>query len=85
MRSFEVAVVGPILLLQAAYPYIPQGGRIINIGSVSSKLGFVQMPIYATAKAAMDQLTFTLAREVRRPHPTFSAQGLANMYGTGWS
>ncbi|KAH8683705.1 hypothetical protein BGZ61DRAFT_425013 [Ilyonectria robusta] len=66
MRSFEVAVVGPILLLQAAYPYIPQGGRIINIGSVSSKLGFVQMPIYATAKAAMDQLTFTLAREVGR-------------------
>lgn len=66
LRSFEVAVVGPVLLLQAAYPYIPQGGRVINIGSVASKLGFVQMPIYAAAKAAMDQLTFSLSREVSK-------------------
>ncbi|KAK7431166.1 hypothetical protein QQZ08_002206 [Neonectria magnoliae] len=66
IKTFQVAVVGPVLLLQAAYPYIPRGGRIINIGSVSSKLGFVQMPIYASAKAAMDQLTFTLAREIGR-------------------
>ena len=64
MKTFQVAVAGPILLIQAAYSHIPRGGRIINIGSVASKLGFVQMPIYASAKAAMDQLTFTLAREV---------------------
>ncbi|KAK9490505.1 hypothetical protein V1508DRAFT_424651 [Lipomyces doorenjongii] len=66
MKTFQVAVVGPVLLLQAAYPHIPRGGRIVNIGSVASKLGFVQMPIYAAAKAAMDQLTFTLAREIGR-------------------
>ncbi|KAJ8103358.1 hypothetical protein POJ06DRAFT_247381 [Lipomyces tetrasporus] len=66
MKTFQVAVVGPVLLLQAAYPHIPRGGRIVNIGTVASKLGFVQMPIYAAAKAAMDQLTFTLAREIGR-------------------
>ncbi|KAH6867393.1 hypothetical protein B0T10DRAFT_419865 [Thelonectria olida] len=66
MRTFEVSVVGPVLLLQTAYPHLPQGGRIINIGSVASKIGFVQMPIYAAAKAAMDQLTFTLSREIGR-------------------
>ncbi|CAM1503493.1 Fc.00g010840.m01.CDS01 [Cosmosporella sp. VM-42] len=66
MKTFQVAVVGPVLLLQATYPHMPHGGRIVNIGSVASKLGFVQMPIYASAKAAMDQLTFTLAREIGR-------------------
>ncbi|POR38711.1 Uncharacterized protein TPAR_01095 [Tolypocladium paradoxum] len=68
MKMFQVAVVGPVLLLQAAYPHIPQHGRIINIGSVGSKLGLVQFPIYASAKAAMDQLTFSLSREVRLPN-----------------
>ncbi|KAL7907438.1 hypothetical protein GGI35DRAFT_470642 [Trichoderma velutinum] len=65
-KVFGVVVVGPVLLLQAAYPHIPQGGRVINIGSVSSKMGFYQLPIYAAAKAAMDQLTFSLSREIGR-------------------
>lgn len=64
LKVFGVVVVGPVLLLQAAYPHIPHGGRVINIGTVSSKMGFYQLPIYAAAKAAMDQLTFTLSREV---------------------
>ncbi|PKK51423.1 hypothetical protein CI102_3424, partial [Trichoderma harzianum] len=34
-RVFGVVVVGPVLLLQAAYPHIPHGGRVINIGTVS--------------------------------------------------
>lgn len=63
-RVFGVVVVGPVLLLQAAYPHMPHGGRVINIGTVSSKMGFYQLPIYAAAKAAMDQLTWTLSREV---------------------
>lgn len=62
--AFAVSVVGPILLLQEAYPHMPKFSRVINIGSVSSKMGFNPLPIYAAAKAAMDQLTFSLAREV---------------------
>jgi NAD(P)-dependent dehydrogenase (short-subunit alcohol dehydrogenase family) len=64
MRTFQVAVVGPVMLLQAAYPHMPSHSRIINIGSVAAKMGFVQMPVYSAAKAAMDQLTWTLSQEV---------------------
>lgn len=64
MKTFQVAIVGPVLLLQTAYEHMPRNSRVINIGSVASKMGFVQMPIYGAAKAAMDQLTFTLSREV---------------------
>ena len=67
MRTFQVGVVGPVLLLQAAYPHMPRYSRVINIGSVASKMGFAQMPIYAAAKAAMDELTFSLSREVSMP------------------
>lgn len=72
MKSFQVAVVGPVLLAQAAYSHMPQHGRIINIGSVASKMGFHQMAIYGAVKAAMDQLTWTLAQEVRLPFSRFS-------------
>ncbi|KAL7785853.1 hypothetical protein V8C37DRAFT_393258 [Trichoderma ceciliae] len=65
-KSFEVSVIGPVLLLQEAYKHMPEFSRVINIGSVASKMGFNPLPIYGAAKAAMDQLTFSLAREVGR-------------------
>lgn len=43
---------------------MPQYSRVINIGTVASRLGFGPMPIYGAVKAAMDQLTWSLAREV---------------------
>ena len=63
-KCFAVMVFGPLYLLQAALPYIGKGGRVINIGSVASKLGPPGTGVYAAAKAAMDSLTFTLANEV---------------------
>ncbi|KAL7941154.1 hypothetical protein V8C42DRAFT_355662 [Trichoderma barbatum] len=65
-NAFAVSVIGPILLLQEAYPHMSEYSRIINIGTVASKMGFNPLPIYASAKAAMDQLTFALAREIGR-------------------
>ncbi|TFB03077.1 Versicolorin reductase [Trichoderma ghanense] len=65
-KAFQVSVIGPILLLQEAYPHMPRYSRIINIGTVASRLGFGALPIYAAVKAAMDQLTWTLAREIGR-------------------
>ncbi|KAH0489688.1 hypothetical protein TgHK011_010106 [Trichoderma gracile] len=65
-KAFQVSVLGPILLLQEAYPYMPQYSRVINIGTVASRLGFGPMPIYGAVKAAMDQLTWSLAREIGR-------------------
>lgn len=47
---------------------MPRGGRVINIGSVASKLGMAPTAIYAAAKAAQDSLTYSLAMELGRGH-----------------
>ncbi|KAL7902721.1 hypothetical protein HDV63DRAFT_413210 [Trichoderma sp. SZMC 28014] len=61
-KTFDACVLGPLYLIQATVPYMSQGGRIINVGSVASKLGIE--PVYGAAKAAMDALTFSLARDL---------------------
>jgi NADP-dependent 3-hydroxy acid dehydrogenase YdfG len=63
-RSFGVNVFGPLYLIQSVVASMPRGGRIINIGTVASKLGLGGMGTYAASKAAMDTLTFVLAKEV---------------------
>ena len=54
-------------MMQSAAPYMPRDGRIINIGSVASKLGASDLPLYSAAKAAVDQLTYAVATEVSVP------------------
>lgn len=61
---FNINVLGLILCTQAAVPHMPPGGRIINITSVASKMGFDLGPIYGASKAAVDSLSYTWAREV---------------------
>lgn len=61
---FSVNVFGTIFLTQAVVPHMPQGGRIINISSVASKLGVDVLPIYGASKAAMDSLSYVWAKEV---------------------
>ncbi|PNP54566.1 hypothetical protein THARTR1_05123 [Trichoderma harzianum] len=61
-RTFNTCVLGPLYLIQATVPHMPQGGRIINVGSVASKLGIEA--VYGAAKAAMDALTYSLARDL---------------------
>lgn len=65
-KSVAVGIYGPLYLIRSALPHMPRGGRIINIGSVASKLAVNGMPLYAATKAAMDTLTFSLARELGR-------------------
>lgn len=64
--SFNVNVMGPLLLVQAAQPYLPgdRSGRIINLSSVSSSLGFVGQSVYGGTKAALEAMTRTWAREL---------------------
>ncbi|KAH7266162.1 hypothetical protein B0J15DRAFT_534258 [Fusarium solani] len=64
--SFNVNVLGPLLLVQAAQPYLPndRSGRIINLSSVSSSLGFVGQSVYGGTKAALEAMTKTWAREL---------------------
>lgn len=61
---FSVNVFGTIFLTQAVIPHMPQGGRIINISSVASKLGMDVLPIYGASKAAVDSLSYVWAKEV---------------------
>lgn len=64
-RGFSVNVFGPVYMIQAVVPVMPRGGRIINISSIASKLGMPVIPLYGAAKAAQDQLAYTVAMEVR--------------------
>lgn len=65
---YNVNVLAPLLLTQAVAPYIPRGaprtGRIVNISSVSSSLGFAGQSIYGGTKAALEAMTRTWAREL---------------------
>ncbi|KAI0100673.1 NAD(P)-binding protein [Nemania sp. FL0031] len=56
---------GPLLLVQAALPHMPRGGRIINISTCLSRMG-LHSPVYTASKAALDSLTYTWALEFGR-------------------
>ena len=53
---------------QAAVPPMRRagGGVILNFGSISWHLGLKEMPLYQTAKAAIEGLTRSLARDLGR-------------------
>lgn len=55
-KQYNINVLGPILLLQAALPYLPhdRSGRIVNLSSVSSSLGFVGQTVYGGTKSALE-------------------------------
>jgi NAD(P)-dependent dehydrogenase (short-subunit alcohol dehydrogenase family) len=52
--------------MKAAMPYLPtdRSGRIVNVSSVSSTMGFVGQSVYGGTKAALDSMTRTWAREL---------------------
>jgi NAD(P)-dependent dehydrogenase (short-subunit alcohol dehydrogenase family) len=64
--SYKVNVLGPLLLIQAAQPYLPtdRSGRIVNLSSVSAGCGFVGQSVYGGTKAAVEAMTRTWAREL---------------------
>ncbi|KAF6844071.1 3-oxoacyl-(acyl-carrier-protein) reductase [Colletotrichum musicola] len=64
--SYRVNVRGPLLLVQALQPYLPQdrSGRIVNMSSVSSSTGFPEQSVYGGTKAALEAMTRTWAREL---------------------
>ncbi|KAF2127459.1 NAD(P)-binding protein [Dothidotthia symphoricarpi CBS 119687] len=65
-RQFNINVRGPLLLLQAAIPYLPndRSGRIVSLSSVSSSLGYKGQSIYGGTKAALESMTRTWSREL---------------------
>ena len=65
-RMYNINVLGPLLLMQAALPYLPydRSGRIVNVSSVSSSVGVVGQSTYGGTKAALEAMTRTWAREL---------------------
>lgn len=63
-RMFAVNVRGAILVTREALPFIPEGGRIINIASELAYLGRADASVYCATKAALLGLTRSWAREL---------------------
>ncbi|CZS97469.1 related to 3-oxoacyl-[acyl-carrier-protein] reductase [Rhynchosporium agropyri] len=63
---YRTNVRGPLLLVKAAIPYLPQdrSGRIVNVSSISSTEGFEELSIYGGTKAALEAMTRTWSREL---------------------
>lgn len=67
-HGFGVNVFGTIYMTQAVVGVgkMPKGGRIINIGSIASKLTLANSPVYCAVKSAQDSLTASWAGEVSK-------------------
>ena len=63
-RQFDTNVLGVLLAIRESLKHFgPNGGSIINIGSVASRLAPPQNAIYVATKSAVDGLTRALAKE----------------------
>ncbi len=63
-RHFNINVLGPLLVAQAASPHLTDGGSIINIGSGVSRATPANSAVYTATKSALDGITGVLAREL---------------------
>lgn len=61
----DVNVRGPFVAAQAAIPHLPEGGRIISIGSaLAERVPFPGVTAYAMSKSALLSFTRGLSREL---------------------
>ena len=65
-RVNNVNVLGPLMLVSAALPYLPndRSGRIVNISSISATAGLAGQSIYGGTKGALDSMTRVWSREL---------------------
>ncbi|POS82117.1 hypothetical protein EPUL_006425, partial [Erysiphe pulchra] len=65
-RVYSVNVRGPLLLIKAALPYLPndRSGRIVNVSSLAATTGGSDQTVYGGTKAALDAMTRTWSREL---------------------
>jgi 3-oxoacyl-[acyl-carrier protein] reductase len=60
---FRINFVGPFQMIRACAPALKEArGCVVNISSVASLLGTGSSIAYAASKAALDTMTFSLAR-----------------------
>ena len=61
LHTLNVNLVSAALLAQQVAPLLPRGGVIVNLGSVGGKFGAAGRLLYPASKAALLQLTRSLA------------------------
>lgn len=69
----RVNLAGTFNVTQKAQPVLRQGGRIINLSSVSGQMGLFGQANYSSSKAAIIALTKVSAREFARQQITVNA------------
>ncbi|GAA1545886.1 SDR family oxidoreductase [Kribbella lupini] len=63
-RLFTVNVKAPYFLVQQALPLLVDGGRIINVSSVATRMANPTQTSFAMTKGALEVMTRTLAQEL---------------------
>lgn len=63
-KVYQVNTHGPMYMVNSVLPYMPHGGRIVNISSIDAKLGSNFVSTYTASKAALDVMTLSWAAEV---------------------
>src|SRR5688572_5795617 len=66
-RAYEINVLAPLALVQAALPFLADGARIINVTSDAAVEAYPGWGGYGSSKAALAQITAVLGAE----HPAF--------------
>jgi 3-oxoacyl-[acyl-carrier protein] reductase len=66
----QVNLSGPFHCIRAAMELIRPGGRIVNLSSVSAKMGFFGQANYSSSKAGVIALTKVTARELAKKQVT---------------
>jgi len=61
---FNINVLGALLTTQAAVKHLGEGGIIVNIGSLVSRITLPNSVVYSGTKGALDAITGVLAREL---------------------
>jgi NAD(P)-dependent dehydrogenase (short-subunit alcohol dehydrogenase family) len=70
-----VNLKGPLFVTQHALARLRDGGRIINLSSVLSRIAFPQMMVYSFLKTAINHFTLLAAAELGKRRITVNAIG----------
>ncbi|GAA2500516.1 SDR family oxidoreductase [Streptomyces gobitricini] len=63
-RVFAINTKAPFFIVQRGLGRLRDGGRIVNISSVATRVAFPAIVSYTMTKAALDYLTLSLAQEL---------------------
>ena len=69
-QSYDVNVVGAVMMMKACRPHMIQrgGGAIVNFSSISAKVAQIGRWLYPVTKAAITQLTRNMAMDLAPDH-----------------